>query len=283
LVGTPGGGRKKQTGGQSSRKFIQDALADTTRREILAGIPNVSKVPTLEEWKALLQDKIEDADVPAEGTSPHSPEGQMTGSHTSVVTSSSGPQKVIGADTRMKIKAREPLPRSGQPGGNIEAGKSAGGLMISTPLYGVGQGTNSNIQDVEEAQEARGLLERGMKPPSTSGTANPQSPSTAHQYTSPKGPILHFGLGRRVSTHSFGMALSWDQPHHGSPVWGLGGLTQTGPPFSQMVGDWCQWMRWGSLAARALGRAPGVKQAAQNAMLRGAAIMANVLIPALGI
>jgi hypothetical protein len=26
------------------------------------------------------------------------------------------------------------------------------------------------------------------------------------------------------------MALSRDQPHHGSPVWGHGGLTQTGPP-----------------------------------------------------
>jgi hypothetical protein len=178
LVGTPGGGRKKQTGGRSSRKFTQNALADTTTRGILAGMPNMSKIPTLEEWKALLQDEIEDADIPAEGTSPHSPEGQMTGSHTSVVTSSSGPQKVIIADTRMEIKAREPLPRSGQPGGNIEAGKSAGGPMVSTPLYRVGQGTNSNIQDVEEAQEARGSLERGTKPPSTLGTANPQSPST---------------------------------------------------------------------------------------------------------
>jgi hypothetical protein len=123
------------------------------RREILAGMPNVSKVPTLEEWKALLQDEIDDADVPTEGTSPYSPEGQMTGSHTSVVTSSNGPQKVIGADTRMEIKAREPLPRSGQPGGNINTGKSAGGPMVSTPLYGVGQGTNSNIQNIEEAQE----------------------------------------------------------------------------------------------------------------------------------
>jgi hypothetical protein len=62
--------------------------------------------------------------------------------------------------------------------------------MVSTPLYGVGRGTNSNIQDVEEAQEARGSLERGTKPPSTSETANPQPPSTAHQYTSPKGPVL---------------------------------------------------------------------------------------------
>jgi hypothetical protein len=37
------------------------------------------------------------------------------------------------------------------------------------------------------------------------------------------------------------------------------------------------------LIARALGRALGVKQAAQNAMLQGATIMANMLIPALGI
>jgi hypothetical protein len=145
----------------------------------------------LAEWKALLQDEIKEAGVPAEGTSPHSPEGQMTGSHTLVVTSSSGPQKVIGADTRMEIKAREPLPRSGQPGGNIDTGKGARGPMGSTPLYGVGQSTNSNIQGIEEAQEACGLLEKGTTPPSTSGTANPQSPSTAHQYTSPKGPALH--------------------------------------------------------------------------------------------
>jgi hypothetical protein len=51
----------------------------------------------------------------------------------------------------MKIKARKPLSRSGQPGGNIDKRKSAGGLIGSTPLYGVGQSTNSNIQDVEEA------------------------------------------------------------------------------------------------------------------------------------
>jgi hypothetical protein len=94
----------------------------------------------------------------------------------------------------MEIKAREPLSRSSQPGGNIDTGKSAGGPMVSTPLYGVGQGTNSNIQDVEEAQKARGSLERGTKPPSTLGTANPQSPSTAHQYTSPKGPVLQLPI-----------------------------------------------------------------------------------------
>jgi hypothetical protein len=153
-------------------------------------MPNVSKVPALEEWKVLLQDEIEKAGVPTEGTSPHLPEGQMTGSRNLVVTSSSGPQKVIGADTRMEIKAREPLPRSGQPGGNIDTGKGAGGPMGSIPLYGVGRSTNSNIQDIEEAQEAHGLLEKGTTPPSTSGTANPQSPSTAHQYTSLKGPAL---------------------------------------------------------------------------------------------
>jgi hypothetical protein len=178
------------TGGRSSRKFTQDALADVTRREILAGMPNVSNVPTLDEWKALLQDEIEEAGVPTEGTSPHSPEGQMTGSHTLVVTSSSGPQKVIRADTRIKIKAREPLLRSGQPGGNIDTGKGAGGPMGSTPLYGVGWSTNSNIQDIQEDQEACGLLEKGTTPHSTLGTANPQSPSIAHQYTSPRGPTL---------------------------------------------------------------------------------------------
>jgi hypothetical protein len=110
LAGAPGAGRKKQTGGRSSKKSTQDALADIMRRDMLAGMPNVSKVPTLEEWKALLQDETEKSGVPAAGTPPHPPEGQMTGSHTSVVTSSSGPQKAIGADTRLEMKAREPLP-----------------------------------------------------------------------------------------------------------------------------------------------------------------------------
>jgi hypothetical protein len=197
--GTPGGGRKKQTGGQSSKKSSQDAGADAIRKDLLAGMPNVSRVPTLDEWRAVLQDEIQEAGVPAEGTPLHPPEEQMTGSHTSVVTSSSSPQKVIGADTRMEIKAREPLPRSGQPGGNIDRGKSAGGPMGSTPLYGVGRSTSSNIQDVEEAQEAHGLLEKGTTPPSTSGIANPQSPSTVHQYTSPKGPALHGS--RRLWVH----------------------------------------------------------------------------------
>jgi hypothetical protein len=41
-----------------------------TRREILAGMPNVSKVPTLEEWKALLQDEIEDEMYPQKGPLP---------------------------------------------------------------------------------------------------------------------------------------------------------------------------------------------------------------------
>jgi hypothetical protein len=36
-------------------------------------------------------------------------------------------------------------------------------------------------------------------------------------------------LEKGVSTHSFGIALSWGQLHHVSSVWGLGGLTQTGP------------------------------------------------------
>jgi hypothetical protein len=48
-LAAPGGGRKKQTGGQSSKKSTQDALADIIKRDMLAGMPNVSKVPTLEE------------------------------------------------------------------------------------------------------------------------------------------------------------------------------------------------------------------------------------------
>jgi hypothetical protein len=40
----------------------------------------------------------------------------------------------------------------------------------------------------------------------------------------------HFTYTERgVGTHSFGIALSQGQLHHVSPVWGLGGLTQTGP------------------------------------------------------
>jgi hypothetical protein len=192
LAGTPGGSRKKQTGGRSSRKSTQDALADTTRRDILAGMPNVSRVPTLEEWKALLQDEIEEAGVPAEGTPPHPPEGQMTGSHTSVVTSSSGPQKVIGADTRLEMKAREPLPRSGQPGGNTGKEKDVGAFIGSTPLYGIGKDANSNVQDTEGVRETQGLLQEGTSLHSASGIANPQSPSSVRQYALPKGPLLQW-------------------------------------------------------------------------------------------
>jgi hypothetical protein len=80
-------------GGRSSKKSSQDAGADAIRKDLLAGMPNVSRVPTLDEWKALLQDKIQEAGVLAEGTPLHLPEEQMTRSHTSVVTSSSGPRK----------------------------------------------------------------------------------------------------------------------------------------------------------------------------------------------
>jgi hypothetical protein len=44
-------------------------------------------------------------------------------------------------------------------------------------------------------------------------------------------------LERGVGTHSFGIALSQGQLHHVSPVWGLGGLTQTGLDWSTKVLD----------------------------------------------
>jgi hypothetical protein len=160
---------------------------------ILAGMPNMSKVPTLEEWKALLQDEMEKAGVPAAGTPPHPPEGQMTGSHTSVVTSSSGLQKAIRAGMKLEMKAREPLPRSSQPGGNVDRKKNAGGPTGST------QGTNSNVQNLEEAQKAHDSSEKGTTPPSALGTANPQSPSTICQYALPKGLILQLSI---LSRHS---------------------------------------------------------------------------------
>jgi hypothetical protein len=72
-------------------------------------MPNVSKVPTLDKWRALLQDEIQEAGVPTKGTPLHPSEEQMTGSHTSIVIAFSGPQKVMRADTRMEIKAREPI------------------------------------------------------------------------------------------------------------------------------------------------------------------------------
>jgi hypothetical protein len=82
-----------------------------------------------------LQNEMEEAGVPAAGTPPHPPEGQMTGSHTSVVTSSSGPQKATGADTRLEMKAREPLSWSGQPEGNVDRGKNAGGPTVTRSAY----------------------------------------------------------------------------------------------------------------------------------------------------
>jgi hypothetical protein len=50
-----------------------------------------------------------------------------------------------------------------------------------------------------------------------------------------------------------------------------------------MVGDRYQWMRWCSLAARALYWAIGIKRASGNTVFQGPAIMANVLVSAFGI
>jgi hypothetical protein len=55
------------------------------------------------------------------------------------------------------------------------------------------------------------------------------------------------------------------------------------PPFSQMVGDRCQWMRRCSLATRALYWALGIKQASGNTVFRGLTIIANMLVSVLGI
>jgi hypothetical protein len=65
--GTLGGGDKKQTGGRSSKKSSQDARADAIRKDLLAGMPNMSKVPTLDEWRALFRTRYRRQVYPQKG------------------------------------------------------------------------------------------------------------------------------------------------------------------------------------------------------------------------
>jgi hypothetical protein len=168
---------------------------------LLADLPNVNKVPSLGEWTALLDSGVGSVGDPVEAAHPHPSERHIDGSHNSDVTSHNDSGGDMNKDTRLEGDAGEPLPRSSKPRASM--GKSMGkSPRESIPLFGDDESSGddyeeaddldriqkgSNLQEQDQGRHC--LLKKDLLPPSTSGDANLQSPSSGHQYTRPKGPF----------------------------------------------------------------------------------------------
>jgi hypothetical protein len=114
--GSPGtrGGDKRRTSGGASKKSLSGKPDSTSRKDSLAGLPNVKRTPTLSEWTELLDSDVTEGGALAGGTHAQPLKEYTSGSHTSGVTSCSDIGKSTNGDTGLASGTGSPPSRSGQ-------------------------------------------------------------------------------------------------------------------------------------------------------------------------
>jgi hypothetical protein len=92
--GTLIGGSKHNLskGARTGREASTRATSDGTQEDLLAGLPNIRKVPTVQEWVNWLSDEVSGVTSLEEGSPHHPEERHLGGSHMSAVTSPGDPQ-----------------------------------------------------------------------------------------------------------------------------------------------------------------------------------------------
>jgi hypothetical protein len=89
--GTPsssrGGDKRRMSGDGASKRSPSGKPDSASRQDLLAGLPNIKRSPTLSEWTDLLDGDVTEGGALAEGTRAQSLKGYASGSHTSGVAS----------------------------------------------------------------------------------------------------------------------------------------------------------------------------------------------------
>jgi hypothetical protein len=145
--GTCGSNKRRTSSSRASKRNPAGRPESTSKKNLLAELPNVKKSPTLSEWTELLESEIG-------GACPHLLKEQADGSHTSGVTSCSNLRQNADGDTGTESSTGSPPPRSGPAVSRDLKGKAVGAPSGSMPLFQLGVSPSSDSEDSEGTQGA---------------------------------------------------------------------------------------------------------------------------------